>query len=129
MNGFGTGFLKRMTKRSELNLNRSDEIGRSVRTFEVEAIAPYVHKVLVAFLKAKNLHELTPRETGPFRALGLGCKVSAVGRLLAEMAPRDISEGHARAQRSASTAVGLAERRGHGIAGRVKTGDRLAIPV
>lgn len=45
------------------------EFGRRLRSFDIEAIAPYDHKGLVAFLKADKLSDLTTAQVRVFLLL------------------------------------------------------------
>lgn len=62
MNVFAPSLLKGWARRRRVDINWMEEFGRNARTFDVEAIAPYDHKGLVAFLKAEKLNELSARQ-------------------------------------------------------------------
>lgn len=59
-------------------------IGRKMRSFDIEMIAPFDHKALVAFLKADKLSELTTEQIRVF--LMLRDTVASEGLSAAELA-------------------------------------------
>lgn len=64
-----TSIFQTFRRADEANRSWTKEIGRKLRTFDIETIAPYDHAGLVGFLKADKLSDLSPNQIRIFLML------------------------------------------------------------